>query len=275
MSKQELKILKKGLKGPIQEIENPDEFSVEEILSSYFLEILFLARKYTRPKVEYEDLVVEGLMGLMDAIERWDPEKAKGNRRAFHNLAIVRIKSHMFEYFLANSSLYKVPSYMARAISLVEQIQNHLGALEYGGDAYEDLLSFEAPAFEESAPHETIAAVKRLKERLLTIARNSGKTYREMVEDVLKIEQDMEAHENQESIEITPEQEAAQRDFLEKFLTNLSPVARDVISLRLQGLTLDDVGAQKGFTRERARQIEERAIKWLRRTRMYKDVVEE
>jgi RNA polymerase sigma factor (sigma-70 family) len=95
-----------------------------------------------------------------------------------------------------------------------------------------------------------------------------------MVANVLRVEQAIESHENEVIEEVTPEQEAAQRDFLEKFLTNLNPAARDVISLRLAGKTLEQVGAAMGFTRERARQIEEETLDFFQKTRMYKDAVE-
>lgn len=274
MSK-ELKILKDHLKGPIQRIVDPSEHSTDEILSSYFREILFLARKYTRPTVEYEDLVVEGLMGLLDSIRRYDPVKAKGNPKAFHNLAVVRIKSNMFEYFLSNNSIYHFPNYMARAITLVDQVRNQLYAREYKGDPDADLKSYEAPDFEATAPQETVKHVRNLKEKIRNLAKYSDRTYEEMVANVLRAEQAIESYENQESEDITPEQEAAQRDFLNKFLTGLTPGARKVILLRLEGKTLEDVGRAMGFTRERARQIEEGALKHLHGTTMYKQSMEE
>ena len=275
MSAKELKVLKDNLKGPIKRIVDPRAYTETEILSSYFREILFLARKYTRPTVEYEDLVVEGLMGLLDAMQRWDPVKAKGNPRAFHNLAIVRIKSNMFEYFLSNNSVYTVPNYMARAIELVVQIRNILKSSEYSGDPEEDLLNYAAPAFEEDSPREVVARVRDLKQKISTLAKNSDRTYEEMVLNVLRVEQDIESFENEEITEVTPEQEASQRDFLRKFMTNLNTDARDVISLRLQGLTLEEVGAEKGFTRERARQIERDTLAFFRKTRMFKDAAED
>ncbi len=274
MSK-ELKILKDGLRGPIRKIEDPKEYSTDEIMASYFREILFLARKYTRPTVEYEDLVVEGLMGLLDAIRRWDPSRAGGNPKAFHNLAIVRIKSNMFEYFLKNNSVYTIPSYMARARALVDQVRKALLSIEYDGDPHEDLRNYEAPNFEASSPKETADHVRSLKDRILTLARNSEKSYEQMIENVLKIEQDIDNYENAELDEITPEMEASQRDFLSKFLGNLKPDAREVMSLLLEGRTLEEVGDEMGFTRERARQIKEETLGFFRKTRMFKDAVQE
>jgi RNA polymerase sigma factor (sigma-70 family) len=273
MSK-ELKILKDNLKGPILRITDPTKHSTDEIMASYFREILFLARKYTRASVEYEDLVVEGLMGLLDAIRRWDPAKAGENPKAFHNLAIVRIKSNMFEYFLANNNLYTVPNYMARALTLVEQLRNLINSREYEGNPDDDLRNYDAPNFEAAAPKELAEHVRVLKEKIRTLARNSEKSYEEMIANVLQVEQNIEGYENEEMTEVTPEQEAAQRDFLGKFLGNLNPDARSVMAKLLEGKTLEEVGQEMGFTRERARQIKEETIGFFQKTRMFKDAVE-
>ncbi len=272
---EELRVLRGSLTGPIERIIDPRDHTPEKVMTSYFRLILFLAKKYTRPTVEYEDLVVEGLMGLLDAIRRWDPAKGKGNDKAFHNLAVVRIKSNMFEYFLSNNSMYTVPNYMARAIALVDQIRSVLNSREYAGDPEKDLRSFEAPDLDTGAPKELAQRVRSLKEKVRNLARNSERSYEEMVQNVLGIEQAIEDYENKEEDHVTPEQEATQRDFLGKFLSNLNPAARNVISLRLEGDTLDEVGEKMGFTRERARQIEEATLKFFRQTRMYVDAVEE
>lgn len=269
-SKHELKVLKDGLKGPILSIEDPRRHETLDILKSYFREILMLARKYTRPTVDYEDVVVEGLIGLLDAIQRWDPEKSTGPK-SFHQLAIIRIKSQMFEFFLANNTMYTIPNYMARAIALVSQIRSLVSAYEYRGSSEAALLNFEAPEFEEVAPTEFAAQVIRLKERVRNLAENSDKTYEQMIQNVLKVEQDIESFERETDFEVSPEEVTAQREFLEKFLEGLKPDARDVISLLLQGNTLEEVGEKKGFTRERARQIKEETLQFFEKTRMSKE----
>ncbi len=269
-SKHELKVLKDGLKGPILRIEDPRKHETLDILKSYFREILMLARKYTRPTVDYEDLVVEGLIGLLDAIQRWDPEKSTG-AKSFHQLAIIRIKSQMFEFFLANNTMYTIPNYMARAIALVSQIRNLVNSYDYQGDPEAALLNFEAPEFEEVAPSEFSEQVTRLKGRIRNLAENSEKTYEQMVQNVLRVEQDIENFERETEFEVSPEEVASQREFLEKFLDGLNPDARDVISLLLQGNTLEQVGEKKGFTRERARQIKEETLRFFEKTRMSKE----
>lgn len=270
MSKNDLKILKSGLQGPILKIEDPRDYNTLDILKSYFREILVLAKKYTRPTVEYEDLVVEGLIGLLDAIDRWDPQKS-GGPRSFHQLAIVRIKSQMFEYSLANDTKYSIPNHMARAMALINQLRNCIHSYEYQGSSQEVLLNFDAPDFDENVPKEISAKVRSLKERIQSLGKNPKRSYEEIVAHVLEIEQSLESYDGNHEYEISPEEVTAQKEFLDKFLEGLNTDAKDVMGLLLQGYTLEQVGEKKGFTRERARQIKEQTMRFFEKTRMYRD----
>ena len=268
------KVLQEGLSGPIlPEIIHPKDHETMDILKSYFREILVIARKYARPTVEFEDLVVEGLMGLLDAIERYDPEKATGPK-AFRQLAIVRIKSYMFEYFLKNRTPYTIPSYMSRAITLVDRLRNLIDSYHYEGDSEEVVRKYRVQEFEEAVPAHLVEKVKQVKDRLLKIAEGSNRSYEAVVSRVLKVAEDISFYESDEEFEVSPEEVTSQREYLEKFLSFLNENARDVIDLRLQGLTLEEVGVEKGFTRERARQIEEDTLEFFRKTRMFKDANE-
>lgn len=276
MSNQDLAYLKERLKGPIiEEIIDPKDFDREDILKSYFQLILFLAARYTRPMVDYEDLVVEGIMGLLDAIERFDIDKAKGNPRAFHNLAIVRIKSYMFEYFLQNNTQMQVPNYLARAMNLLEQIRNIVRSQEYAGDYEHAILNLDSPEFDAAIPGEVRERLHKVKEKMNNLAGNCDRTYEQMVETVTKVEYDISNYESEEEVyEISPEEVAGEREFLEKFLENLNPSARDVITKLLEGKTLEETGKEIGVTRERARQIKEATIDYFKRTPMYREATE-
>jgi RNA polymerase sigma factor (sigma-70 family) len=270
--------LKERLQGPIlEEIIDPKDFDVDDIMKSYFREILFLAGRYTRPTVDYEDLVVEGLMGLLDAIQRFDLKKGKGNPRAFHNIAVVRIKSYMFEFFLQNESQYSIPNYMSRAINLTDQIKNVIRAQDYDGDTIAPLHNFECEEFENAIPEAAGKKLRAVKGKLQRLASNSDKTYETMVLAVLKVERDIANYETEEEsgFAVSPEEIAGEREFMDKFLNNLNPNARGVIEQILEGKTLEEAGKEMGFTRERARQIKEDTIKYFKRTPMYKESVDD
>lgn len=270
----ELSFLKVRLEGPIlKEIINPEDHSVDDIMKSYFKEILFLAGRYARPTVDYEDLVGEGIMGLLDAIERFDINKANDNPRAFHNLAIVRIKSYMFEFFLANNTQYKIPTYMSRAMNLVEQIRNIVRFEDYNGDTVAAIMRFDCPEFENAIAPARRKKLVGVKERLRNLALNSDKTYEAMVLAVIKVEQDIKSYESEEGAasHTSPEELACGREYMSKLLGNLNPRARDVITLLLEGRTLEEVGKEIDVSRERVRQIRDATIKHLVGTPMYQE----
>ncbi len=207
------KILQEGLAGPIlDEILDPKDYDPMDILKSYFREILVVARKYARPNVEFEDLVVEGLMGLLDAIERFDPEKARGPK-AFRQLAIIRIKSYMFEYFLKNRTPYTIPNYMSRAITLVERLRGLISTIQYDGDSEEVLRNFYTPEFDEAVPPYLSERIAEVKGRLLNLAEGSNKTYEAVIRGVLKVGDDIQSYENEEDFDVSPEEVAAQREY--------------------------------------------------------------
>ncbi len=250
MGSQDVKFLKDHIRAEIVKdgIIDPEDHDVDEIIGSYFREIMWLARRYVRPSVEFEDLVVEGLIGLLDAIERFDKKKSKGNRKAFHNLAVVRIKSMMFNYLLTNGSVYHITNGVARAISLVNQARKILSAQEYKGGEGVDLLTLETLGSFEELPAGTLRDLRVVKEKICKLAKRLGKSYEEMVEFVLGIERDIENYENQEGDVENPEEEVSQREFLSKFLFGLNGDAHDVMRLRLEGKTLDEAGVEMGFT---------------------------
>jgi len=276
MSRGSVEYLKKKLKGPIlEEIIDPADYSRDDIMKSYFREILFLASRFTRPYVDYEDLVDEGIIGLLDAIKRFDIKKANNNPKAFHNLAIVRIKSHMFEFFLANNTQYTIPNYMARAMELLGQIRATISNSNYRGNKQEALRHLVCEDFENTAAPEAVKKLGVVKGKMQRLAISSAKSYEDMVLTVLKVERDIESYETPGSeVEPTPEEITADREYIEKFLDNLNPDAKAVITMVLEGKSLKEAGRERGFSRERARQIKEATMKYFRATPMYKESVE-
>jgi DNA-directed RNA polymerase sigma subunit (sigma70/sigma32) len=109
------------------------------------------------------------------------------------------------------------------------------------------------------------------------LAGNSDKTYETMVQQVLDVEKNIESYETEEgeAVDISPEEIAGNREFLDKFLGALNPNARGVMEKIMGGKTLEEAGKEMGFTRERARQIKEDTIQYFKRTPMYKEALDD
>lgn len=258
------------LTGPILKIEDPNLYSVEDIIKSYYREIIMIANKYTRPTVEKADLIQEGIAGLIDAIKRFDMEKSKGNPRNFHNLAIVRITDAMYNLYLLNSSSYTLPGYMARGITHLNQVRKLVEGQNYDGDIEEVIKNLESPEFEAQVPKDVSAKLRERKDKIARLAESINSDYPTLVAKMLKAQLSMEEYERTgEEDYNTPENIAASREYLQDFLSSLKGDPREIMELSLQGLTLEEIGVKKGLTRQRIQQIRQEALEYLQRTRMF------
>lgn len=274
--KSDLAYLDEKLSGPILKIEDPRKYSTEDILKSYYREIVLIAGKFTRPNIEKADLVEEGIVGLLDAIERWDPDKAKGNPRNFHNLAIVRIKNFMYNFFLRNSGKYKFPSHVARGINYLGQVRKAVEDSGFSGDVNAVLMEWENGDFEEWATEDVREKVKEKKLKIKNLAKSINKNYPATVESIMEAERKIEQYEQELIEEIySPEDIAANREFLQSLLASLQPETRDIINMSLEGKTLEEIGEAKGKTRQRIQQIRTKFLEVLQNTRMFRSSFEE
>lgn len=258
------------LTGPILKIEDPSQYTTEEIVKSYYREIVMLANKYTRPRVEKADLIQEGIAGLMDAISRFDIEKSNGNPRNFHNLAIVRITDAMYNHYLMNTSQYTLPGYMARGITHLNQVRKLVEGQNFDGDTEQAILQLECPEFDAAVPKDVAIKLRERKEKISRLAESISSNYTELVGKMLRAQMAMEEYERKEEEDHnTPENIAAEKQFLGNFLASLKDDPREIIELSLQGMTLEEIGNKKGLTRQRIQQIRQEALEFLQRTRMF------
>lgn len=271
----ELGYLSERLQGPILKIEDPREYSREDILKSYYREILLIANRFTRPGIEKADLVNEGIIGLLDAIERWDPEKAKSPKN-FHQLAIVRIKNAMYDFFLRNSTHFKISINVARGLNYLDRIRRLVADADFSGDREQAILNYEYPEFEEGVSAEAARKLRRAKEKLRNLAESTNSTYEKTAARMLRISRELDDFERevQSNVE-SPEALTADREFMQSMLSALNPEARDIVEMSLAGMTLEEIGEVKGKTRQRIQQIRKDVLDILRRTRMYRTSFEE
>ena len=79
-----------------------DEFAKEELINSFLRLVVYIARKYCSEKNELLDLIQEGNLGLIRAVETFD--YTKGYR--FRTYAIRVIKNAIFDYFKKTKHRY-------------------------------------------------------------------------------------------------------------------------------------------------------------------------
>lgn len=152
----------------------------ENWLEQYTEQIRKMAHKYCRARVEYEDLVQEGLIGLLKAVEDYNPERSSD----FRTYAITRIKGKMYEYCIGNNSPIYIPIHVSKAASYVNQIDRLLDkepGISTQVGMKEEITRIRRHPGEESLPSGVGSSLDSLKQKIANIARNSKMSYETLV----------------------------------------------------------------------------------------------
>jgi RNA polymerase primary sigma factor len=214
--------------------------------------VVKMARRYVNQHLSLHDLVQEGNLGLMKAIDRFDHRR--GLRFSTYACWWIR---HAIQRAIANlGRTVRVPCHMGDAHARVKrarwQLQGQLGRAP---------TRAELASATNVAP-ETIESMERLV--LSPIRSLDAPTLAGEDLTLLDTVEDADAHDPLDGIE-----HSQSRERLLEALTELKPIEVDVLRKRFgldnyDELTLREVGEQYSLSRERVRQIQEEALQKLR-----------
>jgi RNA polymerase primary sigma factor len=231
-------------------LEENDPLARERLVRSNLRLVVNIAKKFSGRGLTLGDLIEEGNLGLMRAVDTFDPEH--GVR--FSTYSAWWVKQSIKRAILSNSQPIHVPTYMVELINQWRQVhaelETHLGRL---------------PRLEEMAKAMQVPVRKAQAIREIVSVVDSGFQH-ESAEQNAGLDEAIE-----DDTMLTPEEDLGTNEQLAQALELLDQMESrqaEVLRLRFglngrEPLTLKQIGDKLGLTRERVRQLQRNALAQL------------
>jgi RNA polymerase primary sigma factor len=235
-----------------RKIKKGDRQAHEKMIQSNLRLVVKIAQDYSNYGLPLLDLISEGNIGLMKAVDRFDPNRAN----KFSTYAAWWIKQCIKRALANQSKTIRLPVHLVDKLARMRRISMQL-AEEFGREPTDEELSDEL-----HLPLKKISQLRRVSLRPTSLNTLIG-------DDESTELADLVADENT----VSPADYLANQalhDNLSKILHVLDERERTILSLRfplgdeVKQLTLEEVGKKLKVTRERIRQIQNSALKKLK-----------
>lgn len=252
LHRQVLKGTEKNYQKLLLHIKRQGSDAKEALANANLRLVVSMARKYIGRGLHFLDLIQEGNLGLMKAVERFDYDKGF----KFSTYAIWWIRQAISRSLADSARVIRIPVHMVDTINKFNNVFRNL-VQELGRMPTDEELA-EVMELSVDKINEIRDYARDTVSMDTTVGDEDDTTLGDFIAD--------------KSI-VSPENEATQNDLkiqIEKVLATLKPKEQEVIVMRygLRGgepKTLEEIGETFGVTRERIRQIESKALTKLRR----------
>ncbi len=243
-------------------IKQGDERALEKLTKANLRFVVSVAKQYQNQGLSLSDLINEGNLGLIKAAQRFD--ETRGFK--FISYAVWWIRQSILQALAEQSRIVRLP---LNKVGLTNKINKAYSQLE---QEYQREPSAEELAMVLEINTEEVETTLGVAARHVSVdapfADGEDNTLLDVLYNPNASEADMEVEHN-ESL----------RDEIERSLCTLTDRQKDVLKLFFgigvdNPLSLEDIGEQFGLTRERVRQIKDKAITKLRsasRSRLLKN----
>ena len=234
-----------------QRIKQGDQVALEKLTKANLRFVVSVAKQYQNQGLTLPDLINEGNLGLIKAAQRFD--ETRGFK--FISYAVWWIRQSILQALAEQSRIVRLPL-------------NQVGSLNKINKAFSKLeQEFERPPSSDELATALDLPEDKVKDTLKVSGRHVS-VDAPFVDGEDNSLLDVMVNNDSPIADISLMKESLQRE-IERSLSTLSDREKDVVMLFFgigmqHGLTLEEIGTKFDLTRERVRQIKEKAIRRLR-----------